>query len=75
MTVVIQMLYWTVVVERAEQKGKSFISCVLTLIYGHEFWVVTEKNVLLIQTAEMHPLCRIAALTFRDSVRSSDIRR
>jgi len=38
-------------------------------------WVVTERTRLLIQAAEMVFLHRVAGLSLRDRVRSSDIRR
>lgn len=45
-----------------------------TLTYGHELWVVTEKMRSRIQAAEMSFLRRVAGLSLRDRVRSSDIR-
>ncbi|CAF3333272.1 unnamed protein product [Rotaria sp. Silwood2] len=45
-----------------------------TLIYGHEQWVLTEKLRSRIQSAEMRFLRRVAGLTLRDKIRSSDIR-
>ena len=40
----------------------------LTLIYGHELWVVTKIS--WIQAAEMSFLCRVAGHSLRDRVRS-----
>ncbi|MDF4341185.1 hypothetical protein P3480_25615, partial [Vibrio parahaemolyticus] len=45
-----------------------------TLTYGHELWVVTERMRSQIQAAEMSFLRRVAGLSPRDRVRSSDIR-
>ena len=44
-----------------------------TLNYGHELWVVTERMRSRIQVAKMSFLCRVAGLSLRDRVRSSDI--
>lgn len=41
------------------------------LIYGHEFWVVTERTRSWTQPAEMSLLCRIAGLGLRDGVTSA----
>jgi len=46
-----------------------------TLTYGNELWVVTKRVRLRIQLAEMSFLGRVAGLSLRDRVRSSDIRR
>jgi len=46
-----------------------------TLAYCHELWVVTEITRSRIQAAKMSFLRRVAGLSLRDSVRSSDIRR
>ena len=43
--------------------------------YGHELWLVTERTRLRIQVAGMSSLRRVAGLSLRDKVRSSDIRR
>ena len=45
-----------------------------TLTYGHELWVMTERMRSRIQAAEMSFLRRVAGLSLRDRVRSSDIR-
>ena len=45
-----------------------------TLTYGHELWVMTERTRSRIQAAEMSFLRRVAGLSLRDRVRSSDIR-
>ncbi len=70
-------LYWTAVVKR-ELSWKAKLSIyqsiyVPTLTYGHELGVVTERMRLWIQAAEMSFLRRVAGLTLRDRVRSSDI--
>uniref|UniRef100_A0A8C6Q2D3 Reverse transcriptase domain-containing protein n=1 Tax=Nothobranchius furzeri TaxID=105023 RepID=A0A8C6Q2D3_NOTFU len=44
------------------------------LTYGHELWVMTERTRLRIQAAEMSFLRRVAGLSLKDRVRSSDIR-
>ncbi|TWW74357.1 hypothetical protein D4764_14G0003580 [Takifugu flavidus] len=51
---------------------QSFYVPVLT--YGHQCWVMTERTRLRIQAAEMSFLRRVAGLSLRDRVRSSDIR-
>uniref|UniRef100_A0A8C6L319 Reverse transcriptase domain-containing protein n=1 Tax=Nothobranchius furzeri TaxID=105023 RepID=A0A8C6L319_NOTFU len=43
------------------------------LTYGHELWVMTERTRSRIQAAEMSFLRRVARLSLRDRVRSSDI--
>ena len=47
---------------------------VLTLTYGHKPWVMTERTRSRIQAAKISFLCRVAGLSLRDRVRSSDIR-
>ncbi|TWW71120.1 hypothetical protein D4764_17G0006030 [Takifugu flavidus] len=49
-------------------------SYVPVLTYGHQRWVMTERTRLQIQAAEMSFLRRVAGLSLRDRVRSSDIR-
>ncbi len=69
-------LHRTIVVKRELKKAKLSIYqsiYVPTLTYGHELWVVTERMRLRIQAAEMSFLCRVAGLSLRDRVRSSDI--
>ena len=44
-----------------------------TVTYGLELWVVTKRMRLRIPMAEKSFLCRVAGLSLRDSVRSSDI--
>ncbi|TWW59701.1 hypothetical protein D4764_06G0012310 [Takifugu flavidus] len=44
------------------------------LTYGHQRWVMTERTRSRIQAAEMSFLRRVAGLSLRDRVRSSDIR-
>ncbi|TWW71715.1 hypothetical protein D4764_16G0002120 [Takifugu flavidus] len=44
------------------------------LTYGHHRWVMTERTRSRIQAAEMSFLRRVAGLSLRDRVRSSDIR-
>jgi len=72
-------LYRSIVVKR-ELSRKAKLSIyrsiyVPTLTSGHKLWVVTERLRLRIQAAEMSYLSRVAALSLRDRVRSSDIRR
>jgi len=45
-----------------------------TLTYGHKLWVVTERMRSPIQAAKMCFLRRVAGLSLRDRVRSSNIR-
>lgn len=76
---VMRALHRTVVVKR-ELSRKAKLSIywsiyVPTLTYGHELWVVTERTRSRIQAAEMSFLRRVAGLSLRDRVRSSDIRR
>ncbi len=42
----------------------------LTLTYGHELWVVTERVTSRIQVVKMTFLLRIAGISLRDRVRS-----
>ncbi|KAK0147518.1 hypothetical protein N1851_012990 [Merluccius polli] len=76
---VMQALYWTAVVKRElSQKAKLLIYQAIyipTLTYGHQLWVVTERTRSGIQAAEMSFLHRVAGLSVRDMVKSSDIRR
>ena len=65
---VMRALYWSVVVIY-----RSIY--VPTLTYGHELWVVTGRTRSRIQVAEMTFLRRVAGLSLRDRVRSSDIQR
>ncbi|TWW67388.1 hypothetical protein D4764_02G0004290 [Takifugu flavidus] len=44
------------------------------LTFGHQHWVMTERMRSWIQAAEMSFLRRVAGLSLRDRVRSSDIR-
>uniref|UniRef100_A0A8C6MDS9 TGF-beta family profile domain-containing protein n=1 Tax=Nothobranchius furzeri TaxID=105023 RepID=A0A8C6MDS9_NOTFU len=68
----------SVVVKRElSQKAKLSIYrsiYVPILTYGHELWVMTERTRSRIQVAEMSFLRRVAGLSLRDRVRSSDIR-
>uniref|UniRef100_A0A8C2ZPF1 Reverse transcriptase domain-containing protein n=1 Tax=Cyclopterus lumpus TaxID=8103 RepID=A0A8C2ZPF1_CYCLU len=73
-----QALYRSILVKR-ELSRKAKLSIywsvyVPTLTYGHELWVVTERTRSRIQAAEMSFLRRVAGLSLRDRVRSSDIR-
>ena len=75
---VMRTLYRSVVAKR-ELSRKAKLSIyrsiyVPTLTYGHELWVVTERTRSRIQAAEMSFLRRVAGLTLRDRVRSTDIR-
>ena len=76
---VMRALYQSVVVKQElSRKAKLSIyrSIYLpTLTYGHELWIVTERTRSRIQAAKMSFLRRVAGLSLRDSVRSSDIRR
>ena len=75
---VMQTLRQFVVVKREpSQKAKfSIYSSIYVPIftYGHELWVVTKRMRPHIQAAEMGFLRTIAGLSFRDRVRSSNIR-
>jgi len=75
---VMPALYRSVVMKR-ELSLKAKLSIyrsiyIPTLTYGHELWV-TETMRSRIQAADMSFLCRVAGLSVRDRVRSSDIRR
>jgi len=76
---VMQALCQTIRVKgELSQKAKLLIYCSIyipTLTYGHELWVVTKRMRLWIQAFEMSFLRRLAGLSLRDRVRSSDIRR
>ncbi|XP_065817852.1 uncharacterized protein [Labrus bergylta] len=74
---VMQALCRTVVAKR-ELSLKAKLSIyrsiyITTLTYGHELWVVTERMRSRIQAAEISFLRRVAGLSLRDRVRSSDI--
>ncbi|XP_071059967.1 anamorsin isoform X1 [Pseudochaenichthys georgianus] len=75
---VLQSLYRTVVTKRElSQKAKLSVYRAIfvpTLTYGHEGWVMTERTRSRIQAAEMGFLRRVAGVSLRDKVRSSDIR-
>jgi hypothetical protein len=75
---VLRSLYRSVVtkVELSKKTKLAIFKSVYrpTLIYGHEQWVMTEKIRSRIQSAEMRFLRRVAVLTLRDKIRSSDIR-
>uniref|UniRef100_A0A3Q3VMF7 Uncharacterized protein n=1 Tax=Mola mola TaxID=94237 RepID=A0A3Q3VMF7_MOLML len=63
-------------IEELSQRAKLSIYrsvYIPTLTYGHELWVATERMRLRIQTAEISVLRRVAGLSLRDRVRSSDI--
>uniref|UniRef100_A0A8C6KT40 Reverse transcriptase domain-containing protein n=1 Tax=Nothobranchius furzeri TaxID=105023 RepID=A0A8C6KT40_NOTFU len=75
---VMPMLSRCVVVKR-ELSQKARLSIyrsiyVPILTYGHELWVMTKRTRSRIQAAEMSFLRRVAGLSLRDRVRSSDIR-
>nr|XP_054600482.1 uncharacterized protein LOC129164434 [Nothobranchius furzeri] len=75
---VMRMLNRSVVVKR-ELSQKARLSIyrsiyVPILTYGHEHWVMTERTRSRIQAAKMSFLRRVAGLSLRDRVRSSDIR-
>ena len=73
-----QSLYHTVVTKRElSQKAKLFVYraiFVLTLNYGHELWVMTERTRLRIQADKMSFLGPVAIISLRDRVRCSVIR-
>ena len=48
---------------------------VLILTYGHESWVMAERELSQVQTFEMRFLRRIEEVTLFDKVRSSQIRK
>ena len=60
---------------RESQKAKLSIYrsiYVPTLTYGHELWLVAGRIRLQRQVAKMSFLCRVAGLSFRDRMRSSN---
>lgn len=73
---VMQALYRTVVVKQElSHKVKLLIYSsvyVLTLTSGHELWVVTEQTRSRIQAAKMRSLRRVAGLSLRERVSSSE---
>ncbi len=74
---VIRTLNWSVVVKR-ELSWKVKLSVyrstyILTLTYGHELWVMTERTRSRIQAAKISFLFRVAGLSLKDRVRGSDI--
>jgi len=76
---VMRALYRSIVVKRELSRKAKLSICrsiyVPTLTYGHKFWVVTERMRSWIQADKICFLCRVAGLSLRDRVRSSDIRR
>jgi len=76
---VMRALYRSIVVKRElSRKAKLAIYrsiYVPTLTYGHEPWVVTDRMRLQIQAAKVSFRRKVAGLSLRDRVRSSDIRR
>lgn len=44
-----------------------------TLSYGHELWVRAKRMRSQIQLSKMNFLCRVAGITLKVGVRSSDI--
>lgn len=79
MSAVMRALHWTTVVKmelRKKAKPSSYqLLYVPTVIYGHELCVVSKRMRAQIYLAEMNFLHRVAGLTLRDRVRSSDIHR
>jgi len=75
---VTQVLYWSVVVKR-ELSWKVNLSMYRSIYVQLSpivtRWVVTDRTSLQIQSAKMSFLRRVAGLSLRDRVRSSDIRR
>ena len=67
---VMRTLHQSVVVKRKlSQKARLsgyWSVFVPTLTFGHELWVVTERERLWIEAAEMSFLRRVAELLFRD---------
>ena len=78
-TAVEQVLYQTIVVRRElGGKAKFFFNqsvYILTLICVPELWLVTTRIRSRIQVEEVRFLCRVAGLSLRDKVRSTDIQR
>jgi len=74
-----QALYRSVLVKRElSRKAKFSIYWsvyVPTLTYDHELWIVTERTRLRKQAAKISFFRRLARLSLRDRVQSSDIRR
>ncbi|TWW59266.1 R2DM Retrovirus-related Pol polyprotein from type II retrotransposable element [Takifugu flavidus] len=75
---VMRALHRSIVVKK-ELSRKAKLSIyrsiyVPVLTYGHQCWVMTERTRSRIQAAEMSFLRRVARLSLRDRVRSSDIR-
>lgn len=57
------------------QKAKlDVIIYVLTFIYGHEVWIITERMRSWIQASKISFLHRVAGVSLRGRVRSSVIR-
>ncbi|TWW73564.1 hypothetical protein D4764_15G0009580 [Takifugu flavidus] len=73
---VMQALNRSVMVKKElSRKAKlSIYWSIYVLTYGHQCWVMTERTRSRIQAAEMSFLRRVAGLSLRDRVRSSDIR-
>ena len=73
------MLKRSIVGERElSQKAKLSIYrsiYIPTLPYGHDLWVVTERMRSGLQAAEMSFLRRVAGLSLRERLRSSDIQK
>lgn len=62
--------------EGAEPEGEALdLPVNFPLTHGHELCVVTERMSVWMQEAEMSFLCRLAALSLEDRVKSSEIQR
>ena len=72
---VMRALYRSVVVSELSRKKLLIYQSIYvpTLTYPHKLWVVAESTRLRIQVAKMSFLPRVAGLSLRDRVRSSDI--
>lgn len=74
-----QALCWTVVMEKELSHKVELLIYrsvnIPTLTSGHELWVVTARTRLWIQVAEMRFLQKVAVISLRDRVGSSDIER
>lgn len=69
---VVMQVFFRAVVERKESSRKAIYwsVSVLTLTYGHELHVVTERTRSWIQVAKIRYLLRVAGLSLRDWLRT-----
>ena len=67
----------TTVWQMTEMLCDEFVSAtkktIPMLTYGHDSWVMTEKTLSQVQTAEMGFLQRVHGVTFRDKVRTAQL--